>query len=77
MLLGAEIILAESKISKDVSQLSKKEVFGLGKKANWSDVLCKYLIIDMFNCSGGDNLDQCDIDCLNGKLSTGLTNNCC
>jgi len=77
MLLEAEQEVAKAKISKDVSDLAKKEVFGYKTKSNWNDVLCKYLIIDMFNCSGGETLNKCDIDCLNGKLSSGLQNICC
>ena len=77
MLLGAEEIVAKASISKDVTKLSKREIYGVAEDGEWSGVLCKYLIIDMFNCSGASTLDKCDIDCLKGKLSSGLTNNCC
>lgn len=74
---GIETILANYDNSKKISKLAKREVFGLSCDGDWSEVLCKYLIIDMFNCSGTDGLDQCDIDCLEGKLTAGLKNNCC
>lgn len=77
MLLGAEQVAAEASISKQVAKLSKREVFGVVDDSEWKDVLCKYLINDMFNCSGGSSLDDCEISCLKSKLAHGLTNNCC
>lgn len=77
MLLGAEQEIAKAKMSKDVSELARERLFGYKTKANWNDTLARYLIIEMFNCSGGKTLNQCDIDCLNSKLTSGLTNNCC
>ena len=77
MLLGADIELAKIDISREVSKMTKKEAYGVAEPSDWSDILCKYLIVDMFNCSGGKTLDKCERDCLTGKLTTGLTNSCC
>lgn len=77
MLLGADIEIAKANISSETAKMTKKEAYGVAKPSDWSDILCKYLIVDMFNCSGGNSLDKCDKDCLKGKLSMGLTNNCC
>lgn len=77
MLLGIEILAGQTTMSKEVAKLSKREVFGNVEDSEWKDALCKYLIVDMFNCSGGETLNDCQKDCLNGKLTHGLTNNCC
>jgi len=71
------IQMAKTSLHKEVAKLSKKEVFGAVSNGDWNNVLGKYLIIDMFECTGASTLDQCEVDCLVGKLKNGLTNNCC
>lgn len=73
---GIEIDVARADIAKKVSRLSRADVFGLGCKDKWSDVMARYIISDMFLCTGGVNLGKCDKDCLTGKMTKGL-NNCC
>lgn len=77
LLTDIELEIADAKIAKDLPKLAKKDLFGYKTKANWNDVYCRHFILDMFNCTGGAGLDQCDIDCLKGKLTMGLKNNCC
>ena len=77
LLTDIEIKLAQADISKNLHKLAKKDIFGRKTKIRWDDVFCKYFIIDMLECTGGQHLDDCDLDCLKGKLSFGLKNNCC
>ncbi len=73
---GIEIDVAKAYIAKKVSRLARADVFGLGCGDKWSDVISRYIIADMFECTGGTALGKCDKDCLIGKMTKGL-NNCC
>lgn len=71
-----EFDIVRYNISKKVGKLSRADVFGLGCGEKWGDVISRYIIADMFDCTGGVNLGQCDKDCLIGKMTNGFKN-CC
>ena len=69
---------ANNKLSQDVGSLAKTDVYGMkncGK--TWGAILAKHLIIDVLECTEGKTLSQCEVDCLQGKLSEDLALNCC
>ena len=60
-----------------VADLAQSEVFGYkNKKETWGNAMKKFLIFELFEC-GISELNNIEVDCLEGKLSENLTSNCC
>ena len=57
---GIETEVAKAYIAKKVSRLARADVFGLGCRDKWADVMARYIIADMIDCTGMVNLGKCD-----------------
>jgi len=69
--------LAEGNLSKNLAKLALSEGFGLANcTADKMELINRYLIIDMFNCTAGADLSQVKKDCLLGLLQGDLAANC-
>ena len=65
------------KVAGGISEVALHNTFNLGQcKADFHKVLSLYMIIDMFDCTGGTDLTQVQKDCLLGKLQSEFTLNC-
>lgn len=66
------------KSGSDVAALARQEVYGMKTcRATWGTAFAKYAIRQMFECTGAEDLNQLEVDCLIGKLSENLALSCC
>lgn len=69
--------LAEGNLASKLSKAALDETYGLGNcDKQLVFLMNRYLIIDMFNCTGAANLNQVKKDCLLGLLQGDFDVNC-
>jgi hypothetical protein len=69
--------LSKRQWASHVADLSGTEAYGLKNcRHTWGELLAKYLIFDVFDCTRFETLNQVQADCLIGKMSEDLTANC-
>lgn len=69
--------LAEGNLEKKLSKVALEKTFGLKNcDAQLNLLINRYLIIDMFNCTGAATLSQVQKDCLLGLLQGDFSANC-
>lgn len=72
------INIAKFDLAEKVERIAPLELYGMDKcDIRWGELIAKRLIINMFECTGGETLIQSEVDCLLGKLSENLAVNCC
>ena len=72
------IDFGKSALSKEVSKLAMGEVYGLGDCARgWNVAFSKYLIVNMIEVTGAENLSCDDAKCLEGDLLKDALSTCC
>lgn len=70
--------MGRADLSKKTAKLAGAELFGLSScSVKWGELLAKHLIVDTLTCTGGQYLNQSELDCLTGKLLGDINANCC
>lgn len=73
-----QLEIARRKNAGDVADIAGTDVYGLKNcRTSWGAVIAKSLIFNVLDCTGGETLNQVEVDCLMGKLSENLAVNCC
>lgn len=75
---STQIEYAKKDLAIGVSEIAQAETFGLKNcKRKWGALWCQSLILEVLECTSGCELNQTEVDCLQGKMSENLTPNCC
>jgi hypothetical protein len=70
--------LSRYKLSQQIGKTAAAELYGLrncGKE--WGEIIAKHLILNAYDCTGFETLNQSEANCLIGKAAEDLAvNNC-